>query len=49
MEGHPTAWDAMIKENSQHGVRSSGKSEAGGKAGVACKEHPHITLAPKIP
>jgi len=28
-------WDAIIKENRQHGVRSSGKSGAGGKAGVA--------------
>ena len=28
-------WDAIIKENSQHGVGSSGKIEAGGKAGVA--------------
>lgn len=35
-------WDAIIKENSQHGVRFSGKSEAGEKAGVACKECPHI-------
>ena len=35
-------WDAIIKENSQHGVRSSGKIEAGEKAGVACKKHPHI-------
>ncbi len=35
-------WDAIIKENSQHGVRSSGKSEAGEKTGVACKERLHI-------
>ena len=35
-------WDAIIKENSQHSVRSSGKHEAGKKTGVACKEHPHI-------
>ena len=35
-------WDAIIKENSQHSVRSSGKIEAGEKAGVACKEHLHI-------
>ena len=35
-------WDAIIKENSQHGVRASGKSEAEEKTGVACKEHPHI-------
>ena len=35
-------WDAIIKENSQHSVRTSGKSEAGEKAGVVCKEHPHI-------
>lgn len=35
-------WDAIIKENSQHGVRSSGKSEAGEKAGVECKERLHI-------
>ena len=33
--GHPMRWDAIIKENSRHGVRSSGKSEAGEKAGVA--------------
>ena len=35
-------WDAIIKENSQHSVRSSGKSEAEEKTGVACKECPHI-------
>ncbi len=35
-------WDAIIKENGQHGVRSSGKSEAGEKMGVACKERLHI-------
>ena len=34
-------WDAIIKENSQHSVRSSGKSEAGEKTGVACKERLH--------
>ena len=28
-------WDAIIKENSQHSVRSSGKSEAEEKTGVA--------------
>jgi len=28
-------WDAIIKENSRHGVRFSGKSGARGKAGVA--------------
>jgi hypothetical protein len=35
-------WDAIIKENRQHGVRFSGKHEAEEKTGVACKEHPHI-------
>ena len=35
-------WDAIIKENGQHGVGFSGKSEAGEKTGVACKEHPRI-------
>lgn len=35
-------WDAIIKENSQHGVRFSWKREAEEKTGVACKEHPHI-------
>lgn len=35
-------WDAIIKENSQHGVGFSGKIEAGEKAGAACKECPHI-------
>lgn len=35
-------WDAIIKENSQHSVRTSGKSEAEEKTCVACKEHPHI-------
>lgn len=35
-------WDAIIKENSQHGVGFSGKIEAGENAGVACKECPHI-------
>lgn len=35
-------WDAIIKENSQHSVRSSGKHEAEEKTGVACKEQPHI-------
>ena len=35
-------WDAIIKENSQHSVRFSGKIEAGEKAGAACKECPHI-------
>ena len=39
--GHPMRWDAIIKENRQHGVRSSGKSEAGEKTGVACKERLH--------
>lgn len=34
-------WDAIIKENRQHGVRFSGKSEAGEKTGVACKERLH--------
>ena len=41
-QDHPMRWDAIIKENSQHGVRSSGKSEAGEKTGVACKERLHI-------
>ena len=35
-------WDAIIKENSQHSMRSSGKSEAEEKTGVACKEYLHI-------
>lgn len=35
-------WDAIIKENSQHGVGFSGKIEAGEKTGVACKERLHI-------
>lgn len=35
-------WDAIIKENSQHGVGFSGKHEAEEKTGVACKECPHI-------
>ena len=35
-------WDAIIKENGQHGAGSSGKGEAEEKTGVACKEHPHI-------
>ena len=39
-------WDAIIKENSQHGVRSSGKHEAEEKTGVACKEHPHTIRRP---
>ena len=39
---HPMRWDAIIKENSQHSVRTSGKSEAEEKTGVACKECPHI-------
>ena len=39
--GHPMRWDAIIKENSRHGVRSSGKSEAGEKTGVVCKERLH--------
>lgn len=34
-------WDAIIKENRQHGVRYSGKSEAGKKTGVVCKERLH--------
>ena len=40
--GPPHEVDAIIKENRQHGVRYSGKREAGKKTGVACKEHPHI-------
>ncbi len=39
--GHPMRWDAIIKENRQHGVRYSGKSEAGKKTGVVCKERLH--------
>ena len=41
-ENRAEATDAIIKENSQHGVGFSGKIEAGEKAGVACKECPHI-------
>ena len=41
-------WDAVIKENSRHSVRTSGKSEAGKKTGVACKDPPYYTITLKL-
>jgi len=41
-------WDAIIKENRQHGVRSSGKSEAGEKVGGVKRTPPYHTITLKL-
>ena len=41
-------WDAIDKENSRHGVRSSGKSEVGEKAGGVKRTPPYHTITLKL-
>lgn len=41
-------WDAIDKENSRHGVRSSGKSEVGEKAGGVKRTPPYHKITLKL-
>ena len=45
--GPPMRWDAIIKENSQHGVRSSGKRESGKRRVWRVKNTPISYNTPK--